>query len=121
MIFGDIKGIKLNDGDSVVKAKIVKKTAREVISITGLGYIKRSPISEYNVQNKNTKGVKIQKINEDDWMADFLPINDLKEIIVNATSSCIKLSMDEVPLLGKNTQGVRAIKMKEKDNVISLG
>ena len=116
-----IKGIKLNEGDSVVKAKIVKNVAREVVSITGLGYIKRSPIDEYSVQNKNTKGVKIQKINSDDWMADFLPIRDLKEIIVNATSSSIKLSMNEIPLLGKNTQGVRAIKLKEKDNVISLG
>lgn len=115
-----VRLIKLNEGDVVAAARLVHKNAKEIISVSGNGYIKSTDISEFNVQGKNTKGSKIQKLYEGDWMSDFLPVNDLNEIIVYATKSCIKFKKDEIPVVLKGAYGAKSIKISEKDNIIAL-
>ncbi len=115
-----VRLIKLNEGDVVAAARLVHKNAKEIISVSGNGYIKSTDISEFNVQGKNTKGSKIQKLYEGDWMSDFLPVNDLNEIIVCATKSCIKFKKDEIPVVLKGAYGAKSIKISEKDNIIAL-
>lgn len=113
-------GIKLNDNDYVVSAKIIPKETKELVSVSCEGKIKRTSIEEFSVQGRATKGGKIQKIGTEDWMADFLPINNEKEITIIATSSQIKLSISSISLLLKNTSGAQSIKKNAKDNIISL-
>lgn len=115
-----IKAIKLNDGDTVISAKIIKNNAREIVSVTAQGYIKRTDIKEFTTQGKNTKGSKIQKLLDKDYMVDFLPINDASEIMIGATASSIKIRIDDVPLLTKGAQGVKSIKLKINDSVVRL-
>ena len=115
-----VKGIKLNDGDAVTSARIIPASTKELISITGEGKIKRTSMEEFSTQGRATKGTKIQKVNDGDWLADFMPISNEKEITIIATSSQIKLSVAEIALLSKNTQGTQGIKKKAKDNIISL-
>lgn len=115
-----IIAIKLNDDDYLCAARIVKPNAKEIVSVSGEGYIKRTDIAEFSVHNLATKGTKIQKLDEMDWMADFMPIDDKSSVTIAATSSCIKIDMNEVPQLGRNTIGIKSIKLKIKDNVISL-
>jgi DNA gyrase subunit A len=115
-----VKGVKLNDGDSVASARIIPHDTKELISITGEGKIKRTSIDEFTVQGRATRGTKIQKLNEGDWMADFMPINSEKEVTIVATSSQIKLSVLEIATLSKNTLGTQSIKKKAKDNIICL-
>lgn len=115
-----VKGIKLNDGDAVASARAIPSSTKELISVSGEGKIKRTSIDEFSAQGRATKGTKIQKVNDCDWIADFMPINSEKEITIIATSSQIKLNIVDITLLSKNTLGTQGIKKKAKDNIISL-
>ena len=115
-----IKVIKLNEGDVVAAARLIYPNAKEIISVSGNGYIKSTDIKEFSIQGKNTKGSRIQKLYDSDWMSDFLPVDDLKEILVSATKSCIKFKKDEIPIVSKGAYGTRSIKISEKDNIIAL-
>ena len=115
-----IKGIKLNNGDFVISAKLIPSTTQTLISISQDGYIKQTPIKEFTIQGKNTKGSKIQSLNESDKMADFYPLQNESDVLIAATSSCIKISTREIPTLTKNTLGVKSIKLSPKNYVIRI-
>ena len=115
-----VRGIKLNEGDLAISAKIIPETTKELVSISGEGKAKRTSIEEFAVQGRATKGSKIQKVAIEDWVADFLPIDDEKEITIIATSSQIKLNVSDISLLSKNTSGAQSLKKKAKDNIISV-
>lgn len=116
-----VKGIKLNEGDFVISAKVITNTAKQIVSITRKGYIKRTPLGEFNVTGRYTKGGKLQKFkDESDWLVDFLPVEDEKEVIIVSTGASIKVKLTDIALLGKNAQGSQSIKMREKDCVVGL-
>ena len=115
-----VKGIKLNDNDAVSSAKVIPPMTKEVVSVSGEGKIKRTSIDEFTVQGRATKGTKLQKLTDGDWLADFLPVTSEKELTVIATSSQIKLNISDIGLLQKNTSGAQSIKKKDKDNIICL-
>ena len=115
-----VKGIKLNDGDAVASAKTMPATVKEIVSVSREGKIKRTSIDEFTTQGRATKGSKLQKLVDKDYLADFLPVTNEKEITIITTSSQIKLSISDIGLLSKNTCGAQSIKKKDKDNIICL-
>ena len=115
-----IRGIKLNDGDAVSCAYPIQKDAQYIISVTSSGLFKKTPISEFTVQGKNTKGAKIHKLTGKDYMADFVSLGAETEILVASSKSCIKLSINDVPTLSRVAQGAKAIKMGETDKIIGI-
>lgn len=115
-----IRGIKLNDGDAICCAYPIQKDAQYIISVTSSGLFKKTPISEFTVQGKNTKGAKIHKLTGKDYMADFVSLGAETEILVASSKSCIKLSINDVPTLSRVTQGAKAIKMGETDKIIGI-
>lgn len=115
-----VHGIKLNDGDAVCCAYPIKKDAQYIISVTASGLFKKTPIGEFIVQGKNTKGAKIHKLTGEDSMADFVALGTETEILVASSKSCIKLSINDVPTLSRSAQGTRAIKIGEKDRIIGI-
>lgn len=116
-----VKGIKLNEGDFIVSAKVITDTVKQIVSITKNGYIKRTPLSEFSVTGRYTKGGKLQKFkDESDCLIDFLPVENEKEIIIVSTGASIKVKLADIALLGKNAQGNQSIKMREKDYVVGL-
>ena len=115
-----IRGIKLNDGDAVCCAYPIKSDTQYIISVTSSGLFKKTPISEFTVQGKNTKGAKIHKLTGKDIMADFIALGAETEILVASSKSCIKLSINDVPTLSRVTQGAKAIKMNDTDKIIGI-
>lgn len=115
-----IHGIKLNDGDYVVSAKLVPNDTKNIVSVSGQGLIKMSDSKEFLPQNTNTKGTKIQKLTDGDWIADFYPLTTQTELLVAATSSCLKISVKDIPQLSRAAQGNKSIKLGGNDNVVSL-
>lgn len=115
-----IRGIKLNDGDTVCCAYPIGSDAQYIISVTSSGLFKKTPISEFTVQGKNTKGAKIHKLTGKDHMADFVSLGSETEILVASSKSCIKLSINDVPTLSRVTQGAKAIKISETDKIIGI-
>lgn len=115
-----VKAMKLNDGDYIISGRPIPAATKFIISVSGEGLIKKTPYSEFTVQGKNTKGAKLQKLTDSDWMADFMPLAAETEILVNATTSCIKMNVNEIPEFGRGAQGNKAIKLTAKNNVVGL-
>ena len=115
-----IKGIKLNEGDYVVAAKVISNNATMLTSISKNGLFKKTPLSDFFTQGKNTKGSKLQRLNDNDFMADFAPIINEKEVLVASSKACIKVSVDEVPQLSKGAAGNKSIKLSTNDYIISI-
>lgn len=115
-----VRGIKLNDGDAVCCAYPIKKDAQYIISVTSSGLFKKTPISEFTVQGKNTKGAKIHKLTGNDVMADFVSLGAETEILVASSRSCIKISINDVPTLSRVAQGAKAIKMSDSAKIIGI-
>jgi DNA gyrase subunit A len=116
-----VKAITLNDGDYVISAHVIPENTTHLASISGNGLFKQTSISEFAVQGRGTKGNKIQKLNEGDWMADFCPVVDgTKDVLIASTSSCIKLTTNDIPLFSKGALGNKSIKMDAKSNVVGI-
>lgn len=115
-----VRGIKLNDGDAACCAYPITKDTKYIISVTASGLFKKTSISEFTVQGKNTKGSKIHKLTEKDHMADFISLADEGEVLVASTRSCIKISVNDIPTLSRVTQGAKAIKMNDTDKIVGI-
>lgn len=115
-----VKCIKLNDNDEVIIAKVLPYGYKTVVTVTKNGQIKQTAADELNIQGKNTKGGKIQKLVENDLMCDFYPITSETELMIMSTTSCIKINLSEVPLLSKNTLGTKVMKLVGQNCVIGI-
>ena len=115
-----VKAIKLNDGDCLVSAKIIPETTTDIASVSNIGLIKKTPISDFGVQGRGTKGSKIQKIGEDEWIADFYPLTTETEILVASNNSCIKFAVSEIPTLSKGAAGSRSIKLSPNSHIVGI-
>lgn len=115
-----IKGIKLSESDLLLRAAPLGDDVNEIVTCTEGGMIKRTNISEFSVQGTNTKGRKIQKLKENDFMVDFLPLRDEKEFVLVSKTSRLKLSISDIPLLGAGAQGVHSAKLKADSKIVGL-
>ena len=115
-----IKAIKLNEEDFVKSARIIPKNTKSIVSITNQGFITQTESKEFLVRGKNTKGNKIQKIDEQDSLSDFIPTVKEKELLINSTNSNIKISINEIPLSHKGAKGVKSIKIKNNEKIIGI-
>lgn len=115
-----VRGIKLNDGDAVCCAYPIKKDTQYIVSVTSSGLFKKTPISEFTVQGKNTKGAKIHKLTGKDYMADFMALGAETEILVASSQSCIKISTNDIPTLSRIAQGAKAIKMNDTSKIVGI-
>ena len=112
-----VTGMKFNDGDSVVEAVIITKDTREFVSVAEDGYIKRSPMSEFRLTGRATKGVRIQNT---DCLCSILPLSKDQDILVNSSKAQIRLKLSDIPSLSRGTQGVKSIKLSENSKVLKL-
>ena len=115
-----VRGIKLNEGDAVCCAYPIKSDSQYIVSVTASGLFKKTPIAEFTVQGKNTKGSKIHKLTGNDHMADFMSLGAETEILVASTKSCIKISTNDIPTLSRVAQGAKAIKINDADKIIGI-
>lgn len=115
-----VRGIKLNDGCYVVAAHLIPKETQYIASISAGGLCKQSNITDFSAQGRATKGARIQRLNDDDTMADFLPLTTTADLMVVSTQSCIKLSHDDIPISGRATFGVKSIKLAANSRVVRL-
>jgi DNA gyrase subunit A len=103
-----IMGMKLNPGDYVQSARAIPTAAKELFSISEDGYGKLTRLSDFNITNTNTKGVRIQK---SDKMSDFIPVTSTEDILINSTTTQIRIKYNDIPLSLRDTLGVKLIKL----------
>ena len=115
-----IKGMRLNTNDKVTCAAVVPDDTKQIVSVSSSGLFKKTPIDEFSVQGKNTKGSKIQRVSDKETMVEFLPLKDKTSIVVAATRSIIKLTVNDIPELSRAAQGNKSIKLNGTDRVIGI-
>lgn len=115
-----IKAIKLNDNDYVIDAKVVPHNAQYVVTLSATGLIKKTPISEFPLCSRATKGRKISAVKEGDKIIKHLILNAEYDIIIIEKKRSIKISSNEIQTLSRAALGVRSMKLKDNETFIDL-
>jgi len=117
-----VKGIDLRDGDYVVGMDVIDSEERQVLTISENGYGKRTPVGEWRQQNRGGFGlismvcsdrngpmVKLRLVNPDDQL-----------MVITDGGQIIRTRVHEIRETGRNTQGVRIIRLAEGERVVDV-
>ncbi len=113
-----VKGIDLG-GEGKVVGMALSSQGETVLSLSENGYGKRSPISEYRLTDRGTKGVKTLQTSEVTGpLVAFRAVSgDEDAMIVTDSGQMIRVHLKDVKVQGRNTKGVRVIRLGENDKV----
>ncbi len=116
-----VKGIDLDDEDEVIDVDVVSPDD-DVLIVTEKGYGKRTPVSEYRVQTRGGKGVKtIQVTSKNGSLAGLKLVNEDHDLIIITTDGqVIRTPIEHISQVGRNTQGVRLINLRDEDAVSTV-
>ena len=118
-----VRGITLSGPDDrVVGMVCVSDPTQELLVVSENGYGKRSELEEYRVTNRGGKGVRAMKLTDKTGqLVSIKDVNDADELmIINKSGITIRLRMSDLRTLGRATQGVRLLKISEKDEISSV-
>jgi len=115
-----VRGIKLDINDEVIGFEVGK--AKYLLSVTENGYGKRTELEEYRLINRGGKGViNIITSERNGKVVDIKNVcNEDEVILVSKKGITIRMNVKDISVIGRNTQGVRLMKLDEGDKVISL-
>ena len=116
-----VRGINLRENDYVVGSEVIKPDD-EVLVISEKGYGKRTPAKEYPVKGRGGKGVKTTNITEKNGpLAGVTVVDGSQDIMVITTDGImIRFKINDVSQTGRNTLGVRLIRVDNDSKVSSL-
>lgn len=115
-----VKGITLNEDDVVVAMEIVDEE-RNLLVISENGYGKRTPLTEYRIQNRGGKGLITYSIKEKTGdIVSAKVVSDHDEVMmISLNGIVIRIGVSEISIMGRSTQGVTLMKMKD-DKVVAV-
>ncbi len=115
-----VRGIHLRAGDCVIDMEVVDNENTSVMVITENGYGKRTTFSEWRVQHRGGTGVITMKTNERNGkVVSAFTVQDADEIVlVTQSGQLTRTRAGEFREIGRNTQGVRALKLDEDDKLV---
>ena len=117
-----VKSMRLAEGAYMVDLAVVHENS-EILTVTSNGFGKRSSISEYPLQGRAGKGVKAGVFN--DKTGDLINMKVLDDnadvMMITAGGIVIRVHADEISRIGRATQGVRIMRLKDsKTSVVSI-
>ena len=118
-----VRGIRLaNDKDEVVGMICVNDIQSSVLVVSENGYGKRSAVEDYRITNRGGKGVKT--INVTEKTGDLISLknvtNDEDLMVINKSGITIRIGVDSLRVMGRATQGVKIIRLREDDSIASV-
>jgi len=117
-----VRGIRLNKGDEVVAMAVVNEN-ENLLTITEKGYGKQSKVSDYRKTKRGGKGVKTIVTNErNGGVISIIPSSDPSDefIIMSEKGMVIRIDASNIRVMGRNTMGVRIMRLNEDDKVVSV-
>jgi DNA gyrase subunit A len=116
-----VKGIELNDDEKIIGMEIIDDTV-EILSVTAHGYGKRTSASEYRKQTRGGKGILAMRLTEKNGdIIDIKPVTDKDDLmLISDKGQVIRTKISGISLMGRTTQGVRLIKLKEGEAVVAV-
>ncbi|MBD3109317.1 DNA gyrase subunit A [Bacillus sp. AGMB 02131] len=112
-----VKGISLRQGDEVIGMDLLNE-GEKILIVTRNGFGKRTPEDEYRIQSRGGKGIKTCNITDKTG-----PLVAIKSVtgeedlmIITAAGVIIRTAVDSISVTGRNTQGVKLIRLGDDDN-----
>jgi len=116
-----VRGVKLGKGDKVVGLLVIKRNDN-ILVVTENGYGKRSDINDYRITHRGGKGVITVKTSEKvGKMIAMMEVVDGDElVIISSKGMVIRQGVKDIRVMGRNTQGVRVIRLGETDKIADI-
>ncbi len=116
-----VRGIKLEDGQKMISLMVPREGGR-IMSVSENGYGKRTEVSEYATKGRGNKGMIYMKTSERNGeMIGVVQVFDGDELMmISDQGTMVRTRADEISVLGRNTQGVRVIRLKEGEHVVGV-
>lgn len=120
-----VRGVRLeNDQDEVIGMVCVNSSVEDttIMVVSEKGYGKRTDIEDYRITGRGGKGVKTLSVT--DKTGSLISIKDVTDdndlMIITKLGITIRMKMEDVRVMGRATQGVRLIKVRDKDDIASV-
>jgi DNA gyrase subunit A len=118
-----VRGINLSsDNDEVIGMVTVNDPSQTILVVSENGYGKRSEVEEYRVTNRGAKGVKTINITEK--TGQLIAIKNVTDeddlMIINKSGIVLRMAIKDIRVMGRNTQGVRLINLKDNDSIAAV-
>lgn len=122
---GGVTAMKLSKNDKVIGADVVKKEWKQatLLVMGANGYGKTTDLAEYKVQKRAGSGIKTAQVTAKtgEIISSKVIADPEAEIVaISKKSQVIRVDVKEIPELGRQTQGVRVMKLREGDSLASL-
>ncbi|WP_223702798.1 DNA gyrase subunit A [Sutcliffiella deserti] len=116
-----VKGINISPSDEVVGMELLEENL-DVLVVTKNGYGKRTPAEEYRIQSRGGKGIKTCNITErnGELVAVKTVTSEEDLMLITASGVLIRMSVDGISQMGRNTQGVKLIRLAESEFVTTV-
>lgn len=116
-----VKGITLDSEDVVIDMDVVNKE-NDVLIVTAKGYGKRTPMEDYRIQSRGGKGIKtINVTDKNGAVVGLKVVQDGEDLmIITASGTIIRTSMSGISQMGRYTQGVKLINIRDDDSVSTV-
>lgn len=120
-----VRGIELGKGDFVISADVVRKDAKapRIMVISKHGYGKTTNAGEYKTQKRGGSGILTMKVTDKTGpviSAKVITEEDSELVAMSKKSQVVRVELSEIPTLGRQTQGVRVMKLREGDSLASV-
>ena len=116
-----VRGIKMGDQFRMISL-IIPDDDKQVLTVSENGYGKRTHICDYPVYGRGGQGVKgIQTSERNGAVVGAVQVSENDEImLISDKGTLVRTRVEEVSVQGRNTQGVRLIKLKEGEKLVGL-
>ena len=118
-----VRGITLaDDNDEVIGMVAVNDMESNILVVSEKGYGKRSKLEDYRITNRGGKGVKTLNISEKTGnLVAIKNVDDSNDLmIINKSGITIRMAVEDLRVMGRATQGVKLINIKENDSIAAV-
>ncbi|AYN02264.1 DNA gyrase subunit A [Chryseobacterium sp. 3008163] len=118
-----VRGISMEDNDEAIGMIVVNDIENDtVLVVSEKGYGKRTAVEDYRITNRGGKGVITLNITEK--TGNLIAIQNVTDddglMIINKSGVAIRMNMNEMRVMGRNTQGVKMINLKKNDEIAAI-
>ena len=115
-----VRGVKLEEGQEVIS--LIVEDEGEILTVTEKGYGKRTPMSEYPTKGRGGKGMKSIKTSERNGkQVGAVLVNDSDQVmLITDGGTLVRTPVADVSVMGRDTQGVRMIRLSEGEKLIGI-
>src|SRR3990170_59215 len=115
-------GIRLEDKDEVVSLEVIENQDARILTVTEMGYGKRTPVSEYRLTGRGGKGVITIKTTEKNGrvVGAFQVADDMQVILITTHGKIIRMEASEISVYKRGTQGLRLIELEPEETVAAV-